>query len=111
MEKKPLNIEIGKRIRAERERAGFTREKLAEAADVTPRFIADIERGSVGLSIPTLKKICEILRISSDRILWGTRTDVSIDERLKLLDSGCIEIIDKAVQCQLELIDYVKSNE
>ena len=56
--RKELNVDIGKRIKAVRIRIGMTREKLAELVDVTPRFIADVERGSVGISIATLKRIC-----------------------------------------------------
>ena len=104
MEKRPLNIEIGKRIRRAREQANITREKLAELVDITPRFVADIERGSVGLSVPNLRKICEVLNISSDSILWGNNNEIDINDRLKLLDSDYIEIIDKTVQNQIELI-------
>lgn len=111
MEKKPLNIEIGKRIREERERAGLTREQLAEYTELTPRFIADIERGSVGISISTLMKFCEILKVSSDRLLWGTRSDVGIDEHLKFINKAYIGVIDKTVRCQLELIELVRSEE
>lgn len=45
---------IGKRIRCERERVRMTREYLSEQIDVTPRFLADVERGYVGVSVPTL---------------------------------------------------------
>ena len=74
MEKRELNIAIGKRIRCERERAGLTREQLAELVDITSRFVADIERGSVGISVPTLRKICEALNIRSDVDDDGTPT-------------------------------------
>lgn len=109
MNKKPLNIEVGQRLRTERERAGLTRENLAEAINVTPRFIADIERGSVGISIDTLKRLCIILNISADRLLFGSVSVVGIDERLRLLDSAYIDIIDKAVKCQLDLIKLAES--
>ena len=109
MEKKELNIAIGKRIRTERERAGLTREQLAELVDITSRFVADIERGSVGISVPTLRKICEVLNISSDSLLWGKTSQTSIDERLKFVDEDYIRIIDKTVQSQLDLIELIKS--
>ena len=108
-EKKELNVFIGSQIKIERNRVGLTREQLAEMIDVTPRFIADVERGSVGISVPTLKKICEVLKISSDKLIWGETTSASIDDRLRFLDSDCIEIIDKTVQCQLELIELLKN--
>ena len=109
-EKKPLNIEIGLHIRSAREAAGLSREKLAEYVEITPRFVADVERGHVGISVPNLKRLCEVLHVSSDFILWGKPDDrISIDERLKMVDSDCLEIIDKMVQNQLELIEIAKN--
>ena len=110
MEKKSFNIDMGNRIRAEREKTGMSRERLAEAVDKTPRFIADVERGSVGVSVQTLKKICETLNISSDKMIWGETSHISIDERLKFVDDNYIRIIDKTVQCQLELIELLRKD-
>ena len=109
--KKESNIDMGKRIRIERERAGMTREVLAECIDVTPRFIADVERGRVGISVPTLKRMCEVLNISSDSLLWGKTTQTSIDEKLKFVDEDYVRVIDKTVQAQLDLINLIKSKE
>lgn len=110
-EKKPLNIGIGKRVRIAREAAGLTREYLAECLDITPRFVADVERGSVCFSVPNLIKLCEVLHVSSDFILWGyPENRISIDDRLKGVDRECLAIIDKMVQNQIELIEIVKKN-
>lgn len=76
--------------------------------DITPRFVADIERGTVGVSVPTLRKMCEVLHVSSDSLLWGGVNQIRIDERLKLIDPDCLEIIDKVIQNQIELIDVAK---
>lgn len=112
IDKKPLNVEIGKRVRIAREQSSMTREKLAECIDVTPRFVADIERGSVGISVPNLKRLCEVLHISSDFILWGSPDNkISIDERLKNVDNDFLESIDKMVQCQIELIRAVQNKQ
>ena len=109
--RKELNVDIGKRIKAVRIRIGMTREKLAELVDVTPRFIADVERGSVGISIATLKRICEVMNISSDSLLWDKTAQTSIDEKLKFVDPDCIEIIEKTVQTEIELINLIKNKE
>lgn len=108
-EKKALNVDIGKRIKEERNRVGLSREKLAELVDVSPRFIADVERGTVGISVSTLKAICEVLSISSDRLIWGDTTVADINSRLRFLDADVVDVIDKTVQCQLELISLLDS--
>lgn len=112
IDKKPLNVEIGKRVRAARECSNMTREKLAEYIDVTPRFVADVERGSVGISVPNLKRLCEVLHVSSDFILWGKPGNkISIDERLKNVDNDFLEVIDRMVQCQIDLIDIAQNKQ
>lgn len=62
---------IGGRIRRQREFLGYTREQFAELLDVTPKFCADIELGVKGMSVQTLCRISQILRLSTDFILFG----------------------------------------
>lgn len=64
-------VAIGSRIRKHREQFGFTRETFAEKLDVTPKFCADIELGNKGMSIQTLCKISDVLKLSTDYILFG----------------------------------------
>ena len=40
-----LKAPIGQRLRAKREQAGYTREKLGELCSLSPRFIANVEFG------------------------------------------------------------------
>lgn len=68
-EKKEINVLVGEQIRLYRDKSGMSREQLAELMGVTPRFVADAELGFVGVSLTSLKKICEILGISADRLL------------------------------------------
>ena len=72
--KKEINIQIGEQIKTAREQAKLTQEQLAERVDVSPQYISDLERGVVGISIPTLKRVCTTLGVSSDQILFGTTT-------------------------------------
>lgn len=50
-------VAIGGRIRKQREYLGLTREQFAEKLDITPKFCADIELGTKGMSVPTLCRI------------------------------------------------------
>jgi len=63
---------IGARIRKQREYFGYTREAFAEMLNVTPKFCADIELGNKGMSVQTLCKISDLLKLSTDYILFGT---------------------------------------
>ena len=87
-EKKEINIQVGNRIRLAREAAGLTQEKFAELVSLAAKNVSDIERGVVGISLGSLLRICEILHVSSDRILFGEFGGNDVDElaqRLKKL--------------------------
>lgn len=58
--------DMGARIRAQRERLGYTREQLAEKLDVSTKFCSDIELGIKGISIQTLAKLSDLLCLRTD---------------------------------------------
>ena len=69
-------VEIGGRIRREREKKMMTREELAYRAEITPRFLADIEAGIKGMSMGTLCRLSSELDVSLDHIVNGGDTDL-----------------------------------
>ena len=74
-EKKEINIQIGEQIKQAREAARLTQEQLAEQVDVSPQYVSDLERGVVGISISTLKRVCSTLNVTSDQILFARKDD------------------------------------
>lgn len=107
-EKKEINIQIGERVKLAREQSKITQEQLAEYIEVSPQYISDLERGVVGISIPTLKRLCEILHITSDQILFSAKpeNDVSaITEKCKLLPKEQFEILSDVINKFLEAIN------
>src|SRR3989339_7942 len=54
-------FQIGKRLKELRKKYGFTQARLAEQAGIETSFIAHIEVGRKGVSIPTLMKIADVL--------------------------------------------------
>ena len=73
--KKEINIQVGEQIKLAREQSKLTQEQFAERIDVSPQYVSDLERGVVGVSIATLKRICTVLGVSSDQILFGKQTE------------------------------------
>lgn len=65
-------IIMGERIKKQRLLNGYSREKLAEMADITPRFCYDIELGLKNMSVHTLCKLSDSLHVSVDYILFGS---------------------------------------
>ncbi len=69
-EKKDINIEIGNRIKKARETAGLTQDRFAELIGMGTKNVSAIERGAVGVSLSSMQKICQVLSISSDNLLF-----------------------------------------
>lgn len=99
--KKEINIQIGERVKSAREHALLTQEQLAECIDVSPQYISDMERGVVGVSIPTLKKLCITLNVSSDRLLFDEKTE----QRAAILAEKCSGLTDRQFSVFLEVLD------
>lgn len=78
-EKKPINIQIGYEIKIARERAGLTQEQFGELVSLGTKNVSDIERGIAGITVSTLKRICEKLSVSSDSILFGNHQENNVD--------------------------------
>lgn len=78
-------VNVGSRIRRQREFLGFTREDMAERIDVTTKFCSDIELGLKGMSVPTLCRIAQTLGLSVDYILFGAKADCEESPALELV--------------------------
>ena len=60
---------IGNKLLAIRRRMGMTQAEVAEAAGLSDRTYADIERGTVNMRTETILRICNVLHITPDEIL------------------------------------------
>lgn len=94
-DKKHQDQIIGANIRREREKAGYTQERFSELIGLGPKSLSAAERGLVGISLSTLRKICQVLSVPSDRILFGAMQEQDVEdiaERLRLLSPKQLEI-------------------
>ena len=100
--------QIGQRLRAKREQAGYTREKLGELCALSPRFIANIELDDSTFSLDSLMTVCRVLSCSSDDLLFGNTANTQLwdetAEKLRQLDPKYQAPVDKIVQGLLEMI-------
>ena len=69
------SLEMGERIKKQRLLIGYSREKLAELTDITPRFCYDLELGLKNMSLNTLYKMSDALHLSTDYILFGNQAE------------------------------------
>lgn len=114
--KKEINVQIGQEIKQAREKAKMTQEEFAEAVDVSVQYVSNLERGIVGVSLATFKRICTVLSVSSDRILFGSENTTSlsiIGEKCKPLNNKQMELLSEIVDKYVEAIyteRYTKEN-
>ncbi len=80
-----MNIEIGSRVRKSRERLGYSREALAEKAELATSFIGSIELGTGSFSAESLIKLCKTLSVSADYILFGLEQPTDLSEIASML--------------------------
>ena len=55
---------LGESIRTHRAKLKWSQEKLAEAADLHRNYIGDVERGEENVSVDTLVRIANALKVS-----------------------------------------------
>lgn len=66
---------IGNRIWEKRVERCLTREKMADMADISDKFLYDIEVGNKGMSAKTLYNIAVALNVTTDWILKGNDSE------------------------------------
>lgn len=93
------------RIRKAREDMGYTREKFAEKLDVSVSYLAELERGRTGISVKMLIKVCNVLGLSADYILFGTeRTEDEMRlDAIRRIDEKYLPLMDKVIEELLAL--------
>ena len=81
--------QIGNRLLALRKRAGMTQQELVEAAGLSDRTYADIERGETNMRVGTMLRICQTLHVTPDEILTDSENEVapSLDDLMERLNS------------------------
>lgn len=99
---------IGNKLLAIRKKAGLTQSEVAEAANLSDRTYADIERGTVNMRIETVLKICEALHITPDTVLTEENPVLSVkqNELFAELDKCTVQQRETALEL---LAVYLKS--
>ena len=105
-----LDIEVivlHTRIRKAREDMGYTREQFAEKLDVSVSYMAEVERGRTGISVKMLIKICDLLGLSADYILFVTDrdNDTMLLDKIHRIDDKYIPLLNRLITELLALSD------
>ena len=87
------------RIRKAREDLGYTREQFAEKLEVSVSYMAEVERGRTGISVKMLVKICEVLGLSADYVLFGEErdTDTMLLDKIHKIDKKYLPLLESMI--------------
>ena len=105
---------LGENIKREREKAGYTQERFSEIIDMTPNNLSAVERGVAGVSLKTLRRICEALKVAADDLLFGQREKSdgeALIRKLERLDARQMRIVQEVLSALLEAFALKKEDE
>ena len=109
-----INVILGENIRRERERAGYTQERLSEMIDMSTQNLSTVERGMAGVSLKMMRRICEALKVSADELLFGQREKSdgeALIRKLERLDARQMRIVQEVLSALLEAFALKKEDE
>lgn len=95
----------GNRIRQAREAMGISRREMSQYLHVTEKFCGDIELGYKGMSIESLLRVSDLLKLSTDYILFGEDQNAGTKSYKRIM--GMISRCPQDKLCYLE--DILKS--
>lgn len=98
---------LGERIRQKRKQLNFSQEQLSEMCGLSPAYVGIIERGNKKLSVSTLVKIANALKVNADYLLGDSiKYDNSeiIEKAARLLN----DMDEDEIQYTYELISNTR---
>ena len=87
------------RIRKAREDLGYTREQFAEKLNVSVSYLAELERGRTGISVKLLIKVCNVLGLSADYVIFGQdrNKDALLLDKIHRIDDKYMPLLEKVI--------------
>ena len=100
MKKEVARKDLGKKIRELRKIKGLTQEELGEKARLSYKFIGELERGNVNVSLDSLTSIAQGLDIEVGDLFGKKKSVVRVTEKspLSKLSSREVQTINKALK-------------
>ena len=102
---------VGDNLRKYRLQARLTQDELAEKAGISTPFLANLERGSKGMSLKSLRQLCSALGISADLLLFDPEPNNNIRNIEMLLKDQPEHVVLAAEKMIRILVDAVDTEE
>lgn len=108
---KATRKKLGERIRELRKSAGITQEELGEKASLNYKFIGELERGRVNVSLDSIVKIASALGVQPDSFFSKAKPlikHVSVKEKNPLAKLSSSDI--RGIKLALKLLNKTFQN-
>lgn len=99
-------LKIARRIMFRREELGMSRDELALELGLSKSYVHDVEYGLKGISVKTLIKICQVLKVPADYLLFNTNK--YLKENGDELDELRERIVDYLCDCSDKELEYAE---
>lgn len=102
------NASIGGRIRKIRTEKGYTREQLAELAEISANFVWEIETGKKGMKTQVLGRIAAALDVPTDYLIFGEvsyKPNAKINSMVSDQPAEIQEQLEKLITVFLDTVD------
>lgn len=100
------NVTAGRRIMQLRTDRSYTREQLAYLANISEKFLYEIEMDKKGFSAVTLMRLSEALEVSIDYIMLGRGSRKYEDDIVATLEQfkpNTLEKVDRLLKAAYEI--------
>ncbi len=105
---------IGNNLRAYRQEMKMTQEELAEKAGISTPFLANLERGTKGMSIYSLRELSMALGVSADYLLFDNKANGhmrNIEMMIRDKPEQVIIAVEKLVRLFIESLSAAGNTE
>ena len=103
--------EVGKRLARRRRELGYKQCDVCEKAELSNKYLSNLERA---ISLPSLKvlmKLCEVLQTTPDEILLGATTNVNSSDYAKHVAARMQKLNNNQKKLVMNFIDMVAESE
>jgi transcriptional regulator with XRE-family HTH domain len=77
---------VGEKIRLVRKAQGMTQERLSELSGLSEKYLSDTERGARNISLESLEKIMDALKIKPHELFLYADTDGITTDKYQLIE-------------------------
>lgn len=99
--------EVGKRIAARRKELGLKQWQVTEMANLSDKYISNIERATSVMSVDVLMKLCNVLQTTPDYLLLGTTEDYSATDYDKHFRNVLSTMSPEKIELTLNFINWL----